>query len=184
MSTNLKGVIGAHLDQGDQLETALNEIQDGIYLSTAAGVQLDILGRVYNLGRIGRSDTEYRKALQAKAATAVNGTPDEIVTFVRLAYGIEAFYTFEGPGSFFLEPQTSLTISQLEAISPAGVGAYPADYATLENGEYETLENGEYILQVNTAGVGAWLQDTLDAGLDLIQDTLDAPDTLQDTLEF
>lgn len=150
MSTRLKGLIGAHLDQGDKLETALNEIQDGLYLATAIGAQLDLLGRIYNLGRIGRSDTDYRSALQAKAATAVNGTPDEIVTFVRLAYGIEATYTFEGPGSFFLEPQTGLTIAQLEAVSPAGVGAFPTDYATLENGEYETLENGEKILQVDT----------------------------------
>lgn len=149
MSTRLKGMIGAHLDQGTVLESAFTELRDGIYLSSAIGAQLDLLGHVYNLARLGRSDDEYRSALQAKAATSVNGTPDEIVTFVRLACGIDAKYTFEGPGSFFLEPETSLTINQLKTISPAGIGAFPTSYAILEDGEYETLENGELILQVN-----------------------------------
>ena len=183
MSTRLRGLIAANMTQGDKLETALNEIQDGLYLSTAIGAQLDMLGRIYNVPRTGRLDADYRKAIQAVAATAVNGTPDEIITFLRVAYGIEGIYTPEYPGSFFIEPPSSITMSQLQAMSPTGAAAFPADYAALENGEYETLENGEYILQVDkTGGIGD-LVDTLDAA-DTWEDTLSGPyDTLQDTLE-
>lgn len=183
MSTRLKGWIAASLDQADDMETAAQEIQDGMYLATAVGVQLDMLGRIYNVLRQGRLDADYRKAIQAVAATAVNGTPDEIITFLRVAYGIEGQYTPEYPGSFFIEPPSALTMSQLQAMAPAGVAAFPADYAAMENGEYETLENGEYILQVDKSGAIETIEDTFDTA-DTWQDTLGGPyDTLQDTLE-
>lgn len=184
MSTRLKGWISSSLVQADDIESGLNQIQDGMYLATAAGVQLDLLGRIYNVFRQGRLDADYRKAIQAVAATAVNGTPDEIITFLRVAYGIEGKYVPEYPGSFFIEPPSSLTMSQLQAMAPAGVAAFPADYAALENGEYEILENGEYILQVDKTGTMATEQDTLVTSEDTWQDTLSGPyDTLQDTLE-
>jgi hypothetical protein len=155
-----------------------------MYLATAVGVQLDLLGRIYNVTRQGRLDADYRKAIQAVAATAVNGTPDEIITFLQVAYGINGVYTPEYPGSFFIEPPSSITMAQLQAMAPAGVAAFPADYATLENGEYETLENGEYILMVDKSGAVETLIDTLDPAEDIWQDTLSGPyDTLQDTLE-
>lgn len=184
MSTRLKGWISSSLSQADALESGLNQIQDGMYLATAVGTQLDLLGRIYNVFRQGRLDDDYRKAIQAVAATAVNGTPDEIITFLRVAYGINGSYTPEYPGSFFIEPPSSLTMSQLQVMAPAGVAAFPADYAALENGEYEILENGEYILQVDKTGTMATEQDTLVTSEDTWQDTLSGPyDTLQDTLE-
>lgn len=152
MSTRFKGMLGAQLDQAQDLEGMLFELRSGLFLDQAIGVQLDLLGRVYNETRQGKSDDDYRTAIRVKAATVVNGTPDEICTFLKLAFGFTSVaYTPEYPGAFFIEPPSTLTIRQLERVSPAGIGAYPADYVTLTTGEYATTVCGEKLLTPNNA---------------------------------
>lgn len=187
MSTRFKGLLSAQLDRAQDLEDMLFELRAGLFLDQAIGAQLDLLGRVYNETRQGRADDEYRAGIRVKAATVVNGTPDEICIFLKLAFGFTSVaYTPEYPGAFFIEPPSTLTIRDLERISPAGIGAYPADYMTLTTGEYVTTVGGEKLLTPNAYGGAIDTLDTLDTlnGLEIWQDTLGSGDTLQDTLEF
>lgn len=165
----------------------LFELRAGLFLDQAIGVQLDLLGRVYNESRQGRSDADYRTGIRVKAATVVNGTPDEICVFLKLAFGFTSVaYTPEYPGAFFIEPPSTLTVRDLERISPAGIGAYPADYLVTCDGEYLTTIGDEKLLSPNTAGATSAVEDTMDVSgaLEIWQDTLGSGDALQDTLEF
>lgn len=151
MSTRFKGLLSAQLDRAQDLEDMLFELRAGLFLDQAIGAQLDLLGRVYNESRQGRSDADYRTGIRVKAATVVNGTPDEICTFLKLAFGFTSVaYTPEYPGAFFIEPPSTLTVRDLERISPAGIGAYPADYLVTCDGEYLTTVGGEKLLVVGT----------------------------------
>ena len=186
MSTRFKGLLSAQLDRAQDLEDMLFELRAGLFLDQAIGAQLDLLGRVYNESRQGRSDADYRTGIRVKAATVVNGTPDEICVFLKLAFGFTSVaYTPEYPGAFFIEPPGTLTVRDLERISPAGIGAYPADYLVTCDEEYLTTTTDEKIMVVGTSGMRAGYQDTLDDTLNLLQDTLGGTsDTILDYLEF
>ena len=148
MSTRLKAWIAASLDQGDDLETALQELRDGLWIRTAKGVNLDVLGRVYGIPRSGRDDTAYRQAIQVRAATIVNGTPDEITTFLELAFGVPGLSIIpQYPAAFYIVDSPATT-TQLESISPAGVGVFAAVYlATVEGVVLATVEGDPIVAQ-------------------------------------
>ena len=148
MSTRLKAWIAASLDQGDDLETALQELRDGLWIRTAEGVNLDVLGRVYGVLRSGRDDTAYRQAIQVRAATIVNGTPDEITTFLELAFGVPGLSIIpQYPAAFYIVDSPATT-SQLESIAPAGVGVFAATYlATVEGVTLTTVEGIPFVVQ-------------------------------------
>ena len=154
MSTRIKGMIAANLAAADKLEASAFELRDALGIKNAIGAQLDLLGRVYNVKRQGRSDGDYRKAIQIRAAVAVNGTPDEICSYLRDVYGYTSIrYTSENVVphynmAFFIDgyAPTQITIKELESLSPAGVGAYPADYEALEDGTLECMEDGGLLL--------------------------------------
>lgn len=186
MSTRFKGLLSAQLDRAQDLEDMLFELRAGLFLDQAIGAQLDLLGRVYNETRQGRADDEYRTGIRVKAATVVNGTPDEICIFLKLAFGFTSVaYTPEYPGAFFIEPPSGLSVKDLERISPAGIGAFPADYLATCDGHYLTTVPDERVMIVGTDTNTPDVQDTLDPLLGTgYQDTLSGPyDTLQDTLE-
>ena len=184
MSQKLKGLIAAGLYQGQTIEEALFEMRDGLWIRTAQGVQLDLLGRVYRESRQGREDEEYRTAIAVRAASVVNGTPDEIITFLKLAFGFTApIYTPEYPAAFWIEPPADLTVSQLERFSPAGVAAFPAEYMVTVEGEYVTTIEGEKMMVPRTTA-SSFLGDSLETIYDVFNDTLGTGETLTDTLEF
>lgn len=180
----MKAWIAASLDQGDDLETALQELRDGLWLRTAEGTNLDTLGKVYGELRAGRDDTTYRQAIQVRAATVVNGTPDEITTFLELAFGTPGLSVIpQYPAAFYI-PDSPATTAQLQTIAPAGVGVFAASFlATVESVSFTTVE-GDPIVVADKGGTATeTIQDTLDAD-EIWQDTLSGPyDTIQDTLE-
>ena len=186
MSTRLKGWIAAGLKEADRVEQAMQEIRDGLWLRTAVGVNLDMLGRVYNVQRKGREDAEYRLDIQLQAATVVNGTPDEILVFLQLIYevtGVE--YVPEYPAGFFIAGPLVPTVDQLQRISPAGVSAFPGEYMTTIEGEYVTTIEGERMLSIVIDTRSAALADALDTALDIYADSLDpTAEIIADTLEF
>jgi len=184
MSQKLKGLLEAGLYQGQTIEEALFEMRDGLWIRSAIGAQLDLLGRVYREQRQGREDEAYRTAIAVRAASVVNGTPDEIVTFLKLAFGFTSVvYTPEYPAAFWIEPPADLTVAQLERFSPAGVAAFPADYMVTVEGEYVTTIEDEKMMVPNTT-IREYLGDSLDTFLDTFTDTLGSGETLTDTLEF
>jgi hypothetical protein len=184
VSTKLKGLLEAGLYQGQTIEEALFEMRDGLWIRSAQGVQLDLLGRVYREQRQGREDEAYRQAIAVRAASVVNGTPDEIVTFLKLAFGFtSAIYTPEYPAAFWIEPPADLTVSQLERFSPSGVAAFPAEYMATIEGEYVTTIEGEKMMTPRTTQ-SSTLNDSLETIYDIYNDTLGSGETLTDTLEF
>ena len=148
MSTRLKAWIAASLSQADDLETALQELRDGLWIRTAEGVNLDVLGRVYGVLRSGRDDTAYRQAIHVRAATVVNGTPDEITTFLELAFGTPGLSIIpQYPAAFYIVDSPATT-SQLESIAPAGVGAFAVTYlTTVEGVALTTVEGDPFVVQ-------------------------------------
>ena len=148
MSTRLKAWIAASLSQGDDLETALQELRDGLWIRTAEGVNLDVLGRVYGVPRSGRDDTTYRQAIHVRAATVVNGTTDEITTFLELAFGVPGLSIIpQYPAAAYIVDSPATT-TQLESIAPAGVGVFAATYlTTVEGVALTTVEGDPFVVQ-------------------------------------
>lgn len=125
-SKRLLGIMEAGTQQADQVEEALFQVRNGFFLATAVGVQLDILGRIYREPRLGRTDDAYRDAIRLRAATAISGTPDEIITFLRnFVAGTpeDIEYQPEYPGKYIVTTsnESFTTGGALDIISPAGV---------------------------------------------------------------
>ena len=186
MSTRLKGWIAAGLKEADYVEQAMWEIREGLWLKNAIGANLDLLGRVYNVTRQGRDDATYRTAIQLKAATSVNGTPDEIVRFLALIYDIaDVEYTPEYPARYWISGALLPTVAQLSQISPAGVGGFPGEGISTIEGEYVTTIEGEKMLVVASSTSSGWIEDTINPAADAIEDRGNTSDTvLADTVEF
>jgi hypothetical protein len=192
MSTRLKGLLAANLTPATEIENGAFQLRDGLWLKNATGKLLDLLGRVYNETRQGRNDTDYRRVLQVKAASAVNGNPDEICTYLKTVYGYTAIeYINENVAphyhaAFFIDGTASdpITIDQLAILAPAGVGAYPADHMALEDGTLECYEDGDLLITPRASSYFETLQDSVDGTSEIYQDTLSGVPSLIDTLEY
>jgi len=128
-STRLQGVITAGTEEADKIEASMFQVDAGFSMDNAIGVQLDILGRVFRESRQGRSDDDFRVAIKLKASIAVNGSPEEILTFLRnlsLTAPTDLEYQFEGTGKYaILTDDETFATGALDRISPAGVqGAF------------------------------------------------------------
>ena len=124
-ASRLLGLVRAGCAQADDAETMFHEIREGHKLATAVGVQLDRLGALYKEQRLGRDDDTYREAIKVRASLAVNGTPEQILGFLRFSLGMaDAVYYPEYPAGFVIftdSPASSGSGWILDAISPAGV---------------------------------------------------------------
>jgi hypothetical protein len=122
-SPKLKGLVTAGASGQDELEIAFNEIRDRFYLKSAEGVQLDTIGAIFGLARLGDDDETYRARLRAFAARRFSGTPNEILNSLRVFFGATyAIYVPVYPAGFSILTDAVLTKADLEALSPAGVG--------------------------------------------------------------
>jgi hypothetical protein len=124
-STRLRGLIESGCKQSDDTEAAFFEIVAAFDLPTAKGVQLDKIGAWYREGRLGRSDADYRDAIILRAASQINGTPDEIIRFLQALFpGLsDIVYQPEYPAGFALLTASSEGSGYLEPLAPAGVSA-------------------------------------------------------------
>ena len=124
-ASRLLGLIRSGCAQADDVEEALYEIREGLKLDSAVGAQLDLLGKLYKESRAGRSDTDYRDAIRIRASLSVNGTPDEIINFLRFSLGAtDAVYAPEYPAGFVIltdDEAFGVGTGVLNTISPAGV---------------------------------------------------------------
>jgi len=158
MSTKLKALISANLAPANGIEEGAFQLRDGLWLKNATGTLLDLMGRIYNETRQGRNDTDYRKVLQTRAATAINGNPDEICSYLKVVYGYTSIeYVNENVAphyhaAFFIDGVASsiITIDQLERMAPAGVAAYPADHIGTVDGDDITTVDGDVLLTPRT----------------------------------
>ena len=147
-ASRLLSLIRAGCAQADDIEEAMHQIREGYWLSSAVGVQLDTLGKIYREARQGRTDDVYRQALKIRASMLVNGTPDQILGFLRFLLGTNCYYYPEYPAGYVIDTDTSLlgeSTGVLDIISPAGVqGLFVDAMLDLEGGEpMLDLEGGE-----------------------------------------
>ena len=122
----LLGLLEAGCNRSDDTEAVLWEILDAFKLDTAAGVQLDVVGAKFRESRLGRTDADYREAIHVKASLAVNGTPEQIMEFLRNAFpGLSDIeYQPEYPAGFaLLTDDTTSGANMLRMLAPAGVSA-------------------------------------------------------------
>ena len=150
-SYNLRGLIDSMNDQADDLESALFEIRNEFYLSTAFGIQLDIIGTIFGESRNGRDDDEfYREALQLRASILSSGEPEAIIAVLKSVYKATFAWYYPGypaqPASFYMVTDADISQAHFERLSPAGVGAYLAVFLIDAQDNYIVDGRGNRIL--------------------------------------
>lgn len=68
-AANWDSLLRALLSEAQAVEDALEQLENERYLSVAIGQQLDDIGTILDLAREGRSDDDYRFALQGRASS-------------------------------------------------------------------------------------------------------------------
>lgn len=122
-SVNLQGVISGKTYQVDDLEIALFEIRDLFYLDVAEGQQLNVFGRIWNVLRDGKNDTEYREAINFQISLKISGTLPEILSVLKAFFDATYMeYYPHYPAKYLLVTDATITRTELENITSAGVG--------------------------------------------------------------
>lgn len=151
-SKRLLGIMEAGTLQADQIEEAIFQVRNGFFLATAVGVQLDTLGKIYRESRNGRTDSDYRDAIRLRAATAISGTPDEIILFLRnfvTGAPSDLQYQPEYPGKYvILTEDPTFGTGVLDSISLAGVKGMMGDPILDGHGDPLRDGHGEIIYSV------------------------------------
>jgi hypothetical protein len=141
---NLRGIISAADDAANDIETALFEIRDNFYLSTAVGVQLDVLGIIFGEEREGRIDEIYRQAIAQKAVLSYSGEPEAIIEILKSTYEATTVTYRPGyPGKYYILTDTIIESILLDPISPAGVKGLIEQYLVdaVGNNIIDAVEN-------------------------------------------
>jgi hypothetical protein len=124
---NTIGLVKADLANGTDIENAIFEIWTLYYLSTATGVQLDNIGAIVGIARDGRTDTEYREVIQARAIlNTMSGTPEAMIQACQLLLSATQVHVQNYPGAVLIiyvnVPVTQTQFTSLSSFLPAGVG--------------------------------------------------------------
>ena len=82
---NIAALISSIVAPMQDVEDALQQLLTERRITTAAGIQLDAIGRVVGQSRIGLSDTDYRRYLLARvSANRSQGTSENILRVARM----------------------------------------------------------------------------------------------------
>lgn len=126
--TVINNLLTIFINQIQSFETALMQVMQNIWIDTAAGVQLDGLGKIVGISRDGLTDDEYRNAIRIQIAINVsNGTPNVVINLLQLITGQPVVQLIpQYPASIYLwinvDTIDPLVTSTLNQILPAGVG--------------------------------------------------------------
>lgn len=145
-SPNLKSIIESGNTSANDIEEALFEIRDEYYLTTAVGVQLDVLGIIWNVAREGLNDADYRLKITARVAVTNSGEPESIIAILKILFGA-TFVTYQPfyPAGYNIFTDGSLSITQLETLSPSGVQPYLLQKIYDANRDFLADANGNVI---------------------------------------
>lgn len=150
-SPNMLGILEAMAYEFDLLDQAMVELDfELLNIDDSVGVQLDMLGRLANLPRLGRSDDLYRAAIRIAFRTHNSGTPEQILSAVKDLTGstdIE-YIPFYPAGYWLVYNGLGLTRELLQQISPAGVLGYPGCFLCDIHGDFITTMDSDPILVV------------------------------------
>lgn len=87
LETDVQRVLDIHAAGLQKLEEAAQRFFIDLWIDTAAGAQLDVLGKHLVVDREGRNDDSFRTVLKLKAFINVGGgTPETIIETVRKVY--------------------------------------------------------------------------------------------------
>ena len=153
------------VDPIQQLENEFFELYGLKSISDGIGYQLDVIGKILGVDRLGRSDTDYRNVLYIQ--TLINnsgGEPESIINIIKLLIEPDNIsYTDLYPANYQLHIQTDKFVNNLrnflQSISPAGVGDIILTQSTsdnplqLEDVKYElydySVDNVDTLLEVD-----------------------------------
>jgi len=128
----IEGLIAAMLGESQSVEDAFAELAIEGNVDTAAGAQLDILGRIVGQERLALDDETFRTFIRVRVrVNRSNGTPEDIHSIFRLLYpDVGDFQIVEYPPAAFelvmnVEPmhELSLLASLLRQSKATGVRA-------------------------------------------------------------
>ena len=134
---NLRGFTAGMVGQVQYVEDQVYDLRYDRLLSTAAGVQLDVYGRIVGEARGDLTDDQYRRFIEARIqANLSEGLPDQLLAIWIIIAGPKtsgtvATYTRMGIAAYMLSivRDAALTTAEIERInaflddiSPAGVG--------------------------------------------------------------
>lgn len=112
--------------QAEDLETALFELRDEFWISTAMGDQLDVLGAIQGEIRYGKNDTDYRTAIQVRILiNSGSGEFETLITALTGLFGATSVH-LQNQGNANLYLWTDIVLTQsiynnLAEITAAGV---------------------------------------------------------------
>lgn len=160
---NFTGILESAADEANEIESAIFEVRDEYYLSTAVGVQLDNIGDILGLTRDGRDDESYRTLLEIKAEINLSaGTPESLIKTASAIYNAENV------------EYTPLYPAKVQLWTDGDIGIYLFFNAELDDGGLLELDDGgilqfqqpdeiaeDLLFSVLPAGVGMLLADNL-----------------------
>lgn len=114
----------------DEFRASAAAVRDAFDLTTAVGAQLDVIGRILDLPRLGDDDDEYRLALMVWGMVLTShGWADEILAIVRTFIGPTPTLTLVNipPMGYRLEIDT-LALEQLQRLLVFVRAANPTSY--------------------------------------------------------
>jgi hypothetical protein len=180
-SDKLKSIISIYSEQVQEIEAMLFDLLTERWLSTAVGEQLDGLGAIVGEDRQGRSDADYRIAIQARILiNKSEGTPEQLIEIASLlASGSSITLREYFPASFTIEIDDVLDTELYSGTHDGGSGS-----ATLEDSTASWSVNsliGKTIINTTddsvgiiTANTATTVTATLYGGTDNDWDTGDA----------
>jgi hypothetical protein len=154
-ASKLSELVGGISDFADDIETALFELRDLFWLETAEGVQLDVIGLIFDVSRQGLNDSDYRVAIKARSSTRFSGTPEDIISILISFFGASSViyengYNYGVPADYTVTTDATITDEQFDVISVAGVKGNlivpNLSYLTFLNGDPIRYLGGGYIL--------------------------------------
>lgn len=136
--------------QKDDLESALFSIRNGLYLATAEGVQLDTIGAVFNVARLGNDDETYRSNIRQVASMRSFATPEDIISVLKSLYGATSVaYIPEYPAGAAILTDNGIDASVLELLAPAGVRVSGASFLVDYDGNNIVDYDGNFIYGIS-----------------------------------
>lgn len=136
-SEKLKSLIESGQLSTNDIDKALFEIGEEIYLFNAVGVQLDVIGEIFDEQRQGRTDVLYRQAIQEKAVLSYSGEPESIIEIVQAVFGATyVYYRPAYPGKYYLLTDGNIRSVDLDPVNPVGVSALIESFLIDTEGNY------------------------------------------------
>lgn len=152
-------------EEVDKLQEDFLDLLNNRGISTAIAAQLDLIGKIVGLPRLGRGDDVYREALYFKALlNNTEGTPNETLTALKTITKADTVAIWEHyPALVVLSSDGDVSASlvdEVKSLIPAGVAgpyiAHDSLKSCLKPAEYPTTEVGvlsHYLPEYDEVGV-------------------------------